>query len=451
MNGVRSSKDSTSFAPLMAPSSHHSFTLQASCRSKKIDGINDLTIKLVNSILEIPIREWNALIGAHHQFIHPTYLEAIQKAHSEALEVRYAMCYRDQDLVGVAAFQITHFKTNTDSYQNPLMRAVAKIADFVRAGHIHNILIAGNAFATGEHGFCFGPEISAQQQAAVVVTAMDMIALEERRRGKRICAMLIKDFYSMSADVCAAFRTYSFSDFKVDHNMIMPIDREWQHFDDYLKVLNTKFRTKAKSAFKKSKDLQVVKPTAQWLFEQRDRLHELYEAVHEKADFRLGKLELDVLDEVLRVNWPDLEIRAYLLNGTCVGFLTAVICGDRCEAHVVGLDYTFNREHGIYQRMLYDYVQIAIERRCAHLVYGRTAAEIKSTIGAFPVDLTVLIRHARSISNTLLALILNYVKPSAFPQRQPYRMEYLESLQPYFIGILNDAQLYKAKDEDGEG
>jgi hypothetical protein len=399
-----------------------------------------MQLMLVDSILEIPIKEWNALIGAHHQFIHPTYLEAIQKAHSESLEVRYAMFYEDETLLGVAAFQITHFKTNTDSYRNPLMRAIAKTAAFIRAGHVHNILIAGNAFATGEHGFFFHPNVPAKQQAAAIVAAMDLVAMEERRRGRKICAMLVKDFYSMSNELSQAFKAYAFSDFKVDHNMIMPIHQDWNSLDDYLKILNTKFRTKAKGAYKRSAQVTVNRPTAQWLFENRDRMHELYEAVHEKADFRLGKLDLDVLNELLRVNWGDFEIRTYHLGDQCIGFMTAVICGDRCEAHIVGLDYEYNRDHGVYQRMLYDYVDIAIQRKCSFLVFGRTAAEIKSTLGALPVDLTVLIRHSKRISNALLSLIINYVKPSTFAQRQPYQVEYAKRMESTFNGILEDCQ-----------
>jgi len=386
------------------------------------------------------MKEWNELIGQNHNFIHPTYLEAIQKAHSESLEVRYAMFYQNEQLIGVGAFQITHFKTNTDSYQNVFMRIVAKTAAFIRAGHVHNILIAGNAFATGEHGFCFLPEVEPKKQAAAVVTAMDLIAKEEQRRGKKICAMLVKDFYSMSEELCGAFRQYAFSDFKVDHNMIMPVDSQWKSFDDYLKVLNTKFRTKAKSAYKKSAQVEIRKPTAQWILENRMRMQELYEAVHEKADFRLGKLDLEVLNELLRVNWADFEVRTYHLNEQCIGFMTAVICGDRCEAHIVGLDYNYNKDHGVYQRMLYDYVQIAIERKCSYLVFGRTAAEIKSTVGALPVDLSVLIRHRKRISNALLSLILNYVKPSGFPQRQPYQVEYAKTLELKYYGILQDCK-----------
>jgi hypothetical protein len=122
------------------------------------------------------------------------------------------------------------------------------------------------------------------------------------------------------------------------------------------------------------------------------------------------------------------------LNDELIGFMTAMRCGNVMEAHVIGIDYDTNREHGVYQRILYDYVELAIRLRCARIVYGRTAEEIKSTVGAFPVDLTCSIKHRRIISNTLLSMIINYVKPSVYPQREPYKAETLAKIhmQPLY-------------------
>ena len=109
-----------------------------------------------------------------------------------------------------------------------------------------------------------------------------------------------------------------------------------------------------------------------------------------------------------------------------VGFQSAMICGGVLEAHVIGLDYALNRELSIYQRMLYEYVRLAIHTHSSKIVFGRTAAEIKSTVGAFPVNLHCGFKHRRRISNALLSRILHYVKPSAFPMRHPYRKESLQ-------------------------
>jgi predicted N-acyltransferase len=240
--------------------------------------------------------------------------------------------------------------------------------------------------------------------------------------------MVTKDFYPGLEPVAESLEKYRFKRFQVDHNMVMPVLPEWQSFNDYLETLNTKFRTKAKATLKRSAALEVRSASAEDINEHAAVLQQLYENVYEKADFRLGKLNVRTLAG-LRARIPgQFSVNLYFLEGKLVGFMSAMRCGQVLEAHVIGIDYEVNRDHGVYQRMLYDYVALAIELRCTRIVYGRTAAEIKSTVGAFPVNLTCSIKHRRSISNALLRLIIQYVVPSEYPQRQPFKAEVQEAL-----------------------
>jgi predicted N-acyltransferase len=216
--------------------------------------------------------------------------------------------------------------------------------------------------------------------------------------------------------------------------MVMPVLDEWNTFDDYLESLNTKFRTKAKSALKRSSNLRVVEADETDVLQHAEAMQRLYENVYLKADFRLGRLQAKALAELLKRIPNQFFVRQYFLNDQLVGFMTAMRCGDVIEAHVIGIDYESNREHGVYQRILYDYVELAIRLRCTRIVYGRTAAEIKSTVGAFPVNLTCSIKHRRIISNALLSMIINYVKPSEYPQRDPFKAETIAKIhtQPLY-------------------
>ena len=91
------------------------------------------------------------------------------------------------------------------------------------------------------------------------------------------------------------------------------------------------------------------------------------------------------------------------------------------DAHFVGIDYEYNREYAVYQRMLYDYVTIGIEKKLDFINFGRTASEIKSSIGAIPQDLTIYLRHKKSIPNKLFRLFLNKIEPKSFNQKFPFK------------------------------
>lgn len=389
---------------------------------------NEIRWQIIEHTREVDPAVWASMHPQSGAFLCLDYLSALEEAHDEGLEVRMAIFYSGDSPIGIAAFQIAHFMTSEDAYSNVILRKLNALARCIRGKHIHNILISGNAFATGEHGFTFRDDVPMQTIAKGLRGAMDAIAKLEQAKGRRICAMVTKDFYPGMEPVAEMMEKFKFKRFQVDHNMVMPVLPEWQTFEDYLESLNTKFRTKAKATLKRSAAVEVRTASAEDITRYAPILQQLYENVYEKADFRLGKLDIRTLAG-LRSRIPaQFKVKLYFIEDKLVGFMSAMRCGQVLEAHVIGIDYDVNRDFGIYQRMLYDYVDLAIELRCTRIVYGRTAAEIKSTVGAFPVNLTCSIKHRRSISNALLRLIIQYVVPSEYPQRQPFKAEVFEAL-----------------------
>lgn len=386
------------------------------------------TTSVFDRVDHVNTAEWASVVNRDHQFLCLDYLGALEKAHNQGLELRYTIFKEGQTVIGAAAFQITHFTTSDDAYTNPLLKVLSHIASLLRGKHVHNILICGNAIATGEHGFAFHKQRSIKEVAACIAGAMKEIAEKEKAKGKRICAMVVKDFYPDTANIAEELTSARFKKFQVDHNMMMPILGEWQTFEDYLQAMTTKFRTKAKAALGRSAALEIKEVNAQEILPHLDVMDTLYTNVYSKADFRLGKLDVKTLANLLEALPQNFTVMTYTYENKIVGFISAMCCGNILEAHIVGIDYEVNKELAVYQRMLYDFVALAIRKRCVRIVFGRTAAEIKSTIGAFPVDLTCCVMHQRRISNALLSLILQYVKPSVYPQRQPYKNEILAKL-----------------------
>ena len=114
-------------------------------------------------------------------------------------------------------------------------------------------------------------------------------------------------------------------------------------------------------------------------------------------------------------------LKGYWLEGKLVGFLSGIISRNTLDAHFVGIDYDLNRELAIYQRMLYDYIEMAITQRVKWLNFGRTASEIKSSVGAVPQEMTIYLRHRKHLPNKILSLFLNKIKPTEFNQKFPFK------------------------------
>ena len=71
--------------------------------------------------------------------------------------------------------------------------------------------------------------------------------------------------------------------------------------------------------------------------------------------------------------------------------------------------------------MLYDYVKEAIENSSKKLLLGRTASEIKSTVGAEALELTCYIRHRNPLSNRIIKPFVDFLKPSEWIPRNPFK------------------------------
>ena len=105
--------------------------------------------------------------------------------------------------------------------------------------------------------------------------------------------------------------------------------------------------------------------------------------------------------------------------------MSGIVNNDSLDAHFVGIDYSLNKQLAIYQRMLYDYIQIAIKQQLKVINFGRTASEIKSSIGATSQDLTCYIRHKKTIKNKFIKHFLSYIETKPFKQQKPFKSKTL--------------------------
>jgi hypothetical protein len=96
----------------------------------------------------------------------------------------------------------------------------------------------------------------------------------------------------------------------------------------------------------------------------------------------------------------------YLLHGELVGYFAAIVAAGRIDAYCVGFDYAINRKNAIYHRMLFDHLQLAIDRGVKRVVLGRTAQDTKSALGAVPQGLTCLVQHRHPVINWIGQMLL---------------------------------------------
>jgi hypothetical protein len=71
--------------------------------------------------------------------------------------------------------------------------------------------------------------------------------------------------------------------------------------------------------------------------------------------------------------------------------------------------------------MLYDIIKYAAEHDLRDLHFGRTAPEVKSTIGAIPHPMYGYLKHKNPLINRFMGLFTGRLKPRDYVLRSPFK------------------------------
>lgn len=376
--------------------------------------------KVLSTVSDIPQEDWNKVADNRNIYLSIAYLDALESALKDQMQFRYVISYSDVgEPVLIAVYQLVVFVDKRRQYSQDLCKLSYHIHKKIADVFTINVLVCGNVFCDGENGF-LSRGISQNEAMDKVADITESLKREPSIKEKSSIT-LFKEFWPASISYSDRLKTKSYRDFMIDVNMVLRYHESWKTMDDYLASMKTKFRTRAKSVFSKSKKLQVNDFLVEDIERNAERIEELFGNVLEKSDFSFGSLNAQAFANLKRNLGNDFSFRAAWLDDRLVGFSTALFNRNVIEANFVGLDYDFNKELSVYQRFLYDYVEQGLNRGVAELQLGRTAELVKSQIGALPTNMKLYAKHRKGVSNFLLKPIIQSISPSEFELRVPFK------------------------------
>ncbi len=384
---------------------------------------NSNTALFFSSIDEISNEIWTQLECENNLYFHRDFLKSIEINHSEINFYYIILVDNSNKPIALASIQIVDFyldtvKTNFEDFIRKIKNLLRKLYILPNKKAL-KLLISGNTFVSGEHGIFITP--SQDKKQVIKNLAKAILHFVNSNNSINIDAFLLKDFVNESLFITDELKNYNYHPFSVEPNMILEINEDWISFEDYLNAIKTKFRVKAKKALQLSKEIIIKEVNDHNIENKLLKMTALYKKVVSNADFNLSHFNLESYKTLKSAFGEKYILKTYELDGKIVGFMSGMINQNSLDAHFVGLDYSLNRQYAIYQRMLYDYIQIAIAKKLKTLNFGRTASEIKSSVGAKPQDLTMYLRHKKGITNKIVKLFLQYIQPSPFRQHFPFK------------------------------
>jgi len=387
--------------------------------------MNELRPEFFTTTNEINKDDWNSITKNSNVYLSIPYLHSLETSLGNQVEFRYIIFYNKVNKpVALASVQILDFSSDAFKKNEVYCSVSTHIKNKVLETLGVKMMVCGNVFATGENGFMYTNDITAEEAYNNLSNGLYELR-QATKLGKPISVVLLKEFWPNTFEDSDTLKSAGFKDFKVDVNMVLKLHPDWKTMDDYLASMVTKFRTRAKGVYKKSAEVVVKDLTVEDILLYKNDIERLYGNVVQKADFKFGVLTGDAFIELRKNLDNHFVFKGYFINNKMVGFSSAFISGLNIDANYVGLDYEYNHQYAIYQRMLLDFVEVGINSKVKELRLGRTAEEIKSCIGAEPMDMKLYLRHRNSISNKLIAPIIASITPSEYELRYPFKADYV--------------------------
>ncbi|MGB3948959.1 MAG: hypothetical protein WBM13_13325 [Bacteroidia bacterium] len=391
----------------------------------------ELYFDLSNSAQKLNSEAWQQVAMFGSYFLQLPFLKVIEQTQPSNMRFYYATLFKNNLPIAIAYFQLVNF--SSDNFQRYIgtentldnCKITNYLKKYLTTHLLRNVtkndvrlLICGNAFISGQHGIAYLPNINKTEIFDAIADVIYEIGEVEKNNGK-ISASLVKDFSITTTEKADELKEFKYHNFIVEPNMT--VNNNWKTFDEYLNAMSKKYRNRAKTVQKNGSSVERIDFSANDIAKHKKTIQELFNNVAFKAPFRMADLSADYFIEMKTKLSSTFNFVAYFYQNQLVGFRTSFITPQAVEAHFIGLNYDFNKELDLYQNMLYDYIQETINYQLPLLSLGRTAAEIKSTVGAEAQQLTCYIKHHNPLSNHLIKPFIDSIKTTEWVPRSPFK------------------------------
>lgn len=373
---------------------------------------------------------WDSRRLTRDIFLQPEYLKTVEDFPPSGMTFRYAVIRVDGVTRGIVYCQLLAFN-GADSIryhrQSPQPRCFFQtFGQFLKGLVARKVsfrtVVAGNLMLTGHHGYAM--DAPRGKESLWLESALQAVRDRGKAEKDHASITLIKDFEEGTGPDRTTMSQKRYHPFRILPSLILTLSQEWRTMGDYLNDLSSKYRVRAN----KARQLFEAKLHRRDFTEEEvrthaDELHRLYQRVVDDSGFNVIHLHPKYIAGMSGKLGPRFLLRSYWAGDQLVGFISAIVnTNGELEAHFLGYREEWNPPCKLYLNMLLDLVELGIRHRCHRIIFARTADEIKSSVGAVPVDLTCYIRHRSPFSNQFIRPILDYLTPEETPVlRHPFR------------------------------
>lgn len=379
----------------------------------------DYSFKIYNTTEQLP-PNWSDLTVST-LFLSKKYLEILEKSAPENMTCHFIGLFKNEALIGVALSQFLDLN-KMESFGNRDQCIKTTIRNLVFKKFGSRVLVIGNNMLTGQNSFVLAESVNKKEVLQTLVTATKALKKIFQSKGKKVHITTYKDFCEKE------IKNFNIPEFKNEYqfstqpNMVFAINENWKSEQNYIDSLSKKYRDQYKRARKKATGIEKRKLHLQDIITLEDTIYDLYFHVAKNAPFNtffLPKNHFRTFKEIFKDKFL---FYGYFVDEKLIGFNTLIKNGSVMDTYFLGYDESIQREKMLYLNMLYDMIAYSINKGYKEIVFARTALEIKSSVGARPVQMYGFIGHANPVVNVFMPKIFRYLEPETpWQERNPFK------------------------------
>jgi predicted N-acyltransferase len=378
-----------------------------------------LSHRIYTSVTQFP-ENWEDL-AVDNIFLTKEYLEILEKSAPVNMTCHFIGIFNNSELVGIAVSQFLDLN-QLDSFGDRDKCIKSSIRNIVFKNFCSHVLLLGNNMLTGQNAWAFSTKIDVKILQNEVLNAMETLKEQFKTLGKKVHISSLKDFEMEEIETFQPAIKKDYFQFSTQPNMVFTILENWKTEQDYIAALSKKYRDQYKRARKKADGIEKRKLGLHEIIALEEEIYELYFHVAQNAPFNtffLAKNHFRVFKEILKDKFL---FYGYFIDNKLIGFNTLIKNGTAMDTYFLGYDDSIQKEKMLYLNMLYDMIAYSINKGFKEIVFARTALEIKSSVGAKPIEVYGFIKHESKLIDKCTQAIFNYLEPKTdWQERNPFK------------------------------
>ena len=381
--------------------------------------LNTFSVTLYKSVKDLP-EQWSTL-SSENIFLSKEYLAVLENTSPKNMNCIFIGVFKNNALCGIFVSQYLNL-TKVETFGERDKQLKTHLRNLTLRNFCSHVLFIGNNMLSGQNAYIFSKTIAKELQTEILELVVNKLITHYAVNKIKIHLTSIKDFSSNTANSLQEFGLKDYYKFSTQPNMVFSINNNWHKEEDYINALTKKYRDQYKRARNKANGIEKKKLNLTEIIENQECIYNLYLEVAKNAPFNtfiLPKNHFAKLKEELDKNFL---FYAYFLNNEMIGFNTLIKNGNVMDTYFLGYNATIQKEKMLYLNMLYDMVAYSINKGFKEIVFARTALEIKSSVGAKPLEMNGFIKHTYKIIDNCLPFLFTYLEPvTEWKERNPFK------------------------------